>query len=166
MFDLDYFHSLAMELDSLKNRVRTLIKDKHWLTDGEWKESVIRAFLRRHLPKTAEVGRGFVVTASKPSTQIDVLIYDSGKPVLFQDGELVFVSSDAVLGIIEVKTSVNNRSFKAAVQNLCDNAQLVRSNTFNDLGVGLFSFEDRTTDLNQILATIREEAVAVDETRE
>src|SRR6058998_3443160 len=99
-----YFQSLAAEVEALKDRVRYLIEDAHWQTDGEWKESVIRQVLRRHLPQSVSVGRGFVVTATATSRQIDVLIVDSGKPVLFRDGDLVFVTPDAVLGVIEVKS--------------------------------------------------------------
>ncbi|MBU8977509.1 hypothetical protein JI752_015265 [Lysobacter sp. MMG2] len=36
------FRSIKLEMDALKGRVRQLIDDKHWLTDGEWKETVLR----------------------------------------------------------------------------------------------------------------------------
>jgi hypothetical protein len=57
-----YSQSLLGELEALKDRVRQFIHDHHWLTDGEWKEGVLRNFPRRNLPNTVEVGRGFVVT--------------------------------------------------------------------------------------------------------
>src|SRR3990172_8423163 len=98
-----YFRSLALEMDALKDRVRHLIESEHWQTDGEWKESVVRQMLRRHLPASVTVGRCFVVGASQASHQLDVLIYDSSKPVLFRDGDLAFVTPDAVVGVIEVK---------------------------------------------------------------
>jgi hypothetical protein len=94
----DYFQSLAIEVEALKDRVRYLIEDQHWQTDGEWKESVIRQVLRRHLPQSVSVSRGFIVTASTASRQIDVLIVDSSKPVLFRDGDLVFVTPRSGLG--------------------------------------------------------------------
>jgi hypothetical protein len=56
-----YFESLSQELHAVKNRVRYLIGLSHLPTDGEWKESVFRSVLRRHLPASVEVGRGFVV---------------------------------------------------------------------------------------------------------
>jgi len=58
----NYFESLGLELDSLKLRVRRLLTSPNWQTDGEWKESVLRQVLRRHLPDTAVVGRGFVIS--------------------------------------------------------------------------------------------------------
>jgi hypothetical protein len=67
MDELEYFRSITLELQALKNRVRHFIRDKHWLTDGEWKESVLRAVLRRHLPQSIGVGTGFVITQDGPS---------------------------------------------------------------------------------------------------
>ena len=75
-----YLRSVGLELYSLRDRVRDLIADAHWQTDGEWKESVIRQVVRRHLPATAIVGRGFVITSDEITTQLDILIHDASKP--------------------------------------------------------------------------------------
>src|SRR5688572_11633847 len=99
----EYFESLTSEMGALKNRVRQMIGDAHWQTDGEWKETVLRNVLRRHVPNNVGVGRGFVISPIRPSAQIDILLYDTGKPVLYRDGDLVVVTADAVLGLIEVK---------------------------------------------------------------
>lgn len=136
-----YFESLGLELDSLKERVRDLIADAHWQTDGEWKESVIRQILRRHLPATALVGRGFVITSDSASGQLDVLIHDAAKPVVFKDGDLAFVTPDAVLGIIEVKTRVGPAAFGAAAERLAHNIGLVRRHPNIRAFAALFSFD-------------------------
>ncbi|MBI2470023.1 MAG: hypothetical protein HYV59_02095 [Planctomycetes bacterium] len=156
MFDESYFNSLSIELRALKNRVRNFIQAHHWQTDGEWKESVLRTFLRRHLPKSIEIGRGFVITDDAPSKQIDVLIYDSTKPILFQDGDLVFITPDAVHGVIEVKTSLDNTKFRTAVETLCSNSDLILSKSPGSKVFGLFSYEDETTDIDTTLRTIKE----------
>jgi hypothetical protein len=119
-----YFHALAKELDALKDRVRQL--KQHWPTDGEWKESVLRTVLRRHLPGDVSVGRGFVVSAEHESSQLDILIHDASRPVLFRDGDLVIVTPDAVLGVIEVKTSVTVAEFRDAVAKLKQDISVVR----------------------------------------
>ena len=155
MLTSNYFESLTAELDALKNRVRNFIHDRSWLEDGEWKESVLRAFLRRNLPKSAQVGRGHVITESEISKQIDILIYDSTKPLLFQDGDLVFAPPDAVLGVIEVKTSLNSASFKEAVEFLSAQSELIRSRSTFCRVFGLFSYEDRTRGINDTLAIIK-----------
>ena len=154
MLDENYFKSLSLELKSLKNRVRNFIQNSHWLTDGEWKESVLRAFLRRQLPRSVEIGRGFVITDSAASKQIDILIYDSTKPILFRDGDLVFVTPDAVLGIIEVKTSIDNSKLRESLEKLCSNSELVGNKSSGRKVIGLFSYEDETTDITETLSIL------------
>lgn len=122
-----YFATLSAELHALKNRVRDMIDNEpHWLTDGEWKEGVLRQVLRRQLPETVKVGRGFIVTETTNSNQLDILLYDASKPVLFRDGDLVIVTPDAVRGLIEVKTSVTPGEFAEAVEKLATNISIVR----------------------------------------
>lgn len=140
-----YFLSLSQELRGLQNRVRNFIEDAHWQTDGEWKESVLRYFLRRNLPRNVEVGRGFVISPSGCSSQIDVLIYDSSKPVLFRDGDLVFITPDAVCGVIEVKSSINNASFAIAVERLTQNISFICNRSRSDKLFGIFAFESSVT---------------------
>src|SRR5207247_7542241 len=122
----EYFRSLTVELEALKDRVRHLINDKHWQTDGEWKESVVRQVLRRHLPASTDVGRGFVVTAESASHQLDVLIRDVSKPVLFRDGDLAFVTPDAVVGVIEVKARATPAIIARAAAKLATDMAIVR----------------------------------------
>ena len=74
MDELDYFRSITLEFKALKDRVYHFIGDHHWLTVGQWRESVLRAVLRRHLPQDIGVGHGFVIMRDGPSTQIDILL--------------------------------------------------------------------------------------------
>ncbi|MBS0631882.1 MAG: hypothetical protein JSS11_08210 [Verrucomicrobia bacterium] len=136
-----YFQALSAELHSLENRVRNFIAGAHWLTDGEWKESVLRSMLRRHLPRSIEVGRGFIVSANGNSGQIDVLIYSADAPVLFRDGDLVFVTPDAVLGIIEVKSNISSsKALHKALKKMTRNARIANRKKINDKFFGLFAY--------------------------
>lgn len=137
----EYYKSLSQELDALKGRVRNLIQDHHWQTDGEWKESVLRAVLRRHLPPTVGVGRGFIVGPRAPSSQIDVLLYDTSYPVLHQDGDLVFVTPDAVRAIIEVKATLRRQNAGEAISKLASNADLLTDGA-KRIFLGLFAFDE------------------------
>lgn len=138
----NYFESLGREVDSLKQRVRDLIADAHWQTDGEWKESVVRQVLRRPLPATAVVGRGFVVTGQCATHQLDVLVHDASKPLLFRDGDLVFVTPDAVLGVIEVKSRVTLSLFRESAQKLASDINLIRLHPNTRAFAALFAFDD------------------------
>lgn len=147
----DYFESLGQELGALKYRVRHLIADAHWQTDGEWKESVLRQVLRRHLPNSALVGRGFVVSRDSATRQIDILIHDGSKPVLFRDGDLVFVTPDAVLGIIEVKSRVTPSRFADAARKVAQDIGLVRLHANIRAFAAIFAFEADDAEPNSYL---------------
>ena len=140
--DFTSFHkSFSDELYSVKDRIRSLVY--HWATDGESKEVALRSVLRRHLPESVIVGRGFIVTSSESSTQIDILIIDASKPTLFKDGDLLIVTPDAVRGVIEVKTVLRSRTQVAeAVTKLSRIEELCRDVTREDsIWTGLFIFE-------------------------
>ena len=141
MSDLAYFQSLTQELQALKNRVRHYIKDAHWLSDGLWKESVLRSVLKRHLPKSLEVGTGFIVKDGEVSTQIDILIYDTTKPILFQDGDFVVVTPDLVKAIIEVKTRLRKADLATELNKLAENHHFAASTALCRPFVGLFSYD-------------------------
>jgi hypothetical protein len=141
MSELDYFRSITEELDALKNRVRHFIRNKHWLTDGEHKESVLRAVLRRHLPLTTGVGRGFVITNKGPSPQIDILLYDQTKPLLYHDGDFVIITPDACQGMIEVKTKLTPTKLGQAIQKLVKCRVFVSRTALAVPFVGLFAYD-------------------------
>lgn len=136
-----YHRSLTEELYSVKNRIRNLVT--HWGTDGEFKEVALRNILRRHLPESVIVGRGFIVTPTGSSTQIDVLIVDARKPSLFKDGDLLIVTPDAVLGVIEVKTALRTtKDMSDALTKLSRVEEMCRDITGIDkVWTGLFVFE-------------------------
>lgn len=156
-----YLESIGQEVEALKFRVRHLIADAHWQTEGEWKESVVRQILRRHLPLSAVVGRGFVLDRDRLSSQVDVLIYDGSKPVLFKDGDLVFVTPDCVLGIIEVKSRVTNSLLRQAAKKLSADIGLVRIHGNTRAFAALFAFE---SDESQTADTCLDAVVVASET--
>ncbi len=140
---LEYHKSIARELDATKDRVRRLIGDRHWQTDGEHKEAVLRKVLRNYLPESVRVGRGFVCFSNDASSQIDVLITANDKPTLFKDGELALVTPDAVAAIIEVKTSLTSVSeLRQALEKLSKNIALIRSSHNVGCLAGLFVYDE------------------------
>lgn len=154
-----YFQSLTAELQSLKNRVRSFITDDpHWPTDGEWKESVLRTFLRRNLPTTIGVGRGFVVSSAGHSSQIDLLLYDCTKPVLFRDGDTVFITPEAVAGVIEVKTTLTAHTAKEALLKLANVGEMARP---YNAPIGLFAY-DLKCSADQVLKSMKFAAQDID----
>jgi len=150
-----YFRSLTAEITALKDRIRNFIGQAHWLSDGLWKESVIKAILRRYLPGAAGVGTGFVVTDAGSTTQIDILIYDLTKPVLFRDGDFVIVTADAALALIEVKTRIRRNEIEGACGKILSAAKLVQlQRTVTRPFVGVISIEDTEVTADEMLNPI------------
>lgn len=81
------------------------------------------------------------MTTQSSTSQIDVLIHDMSKPVVFRDGDLVFVTPDAVLGIIEVKASVGRARFGEAADRLARNIEMIRLHPNTDAFSAFFAFE-------------------------
>lgn len=136
-----YHQSWTEELRAIKNRVRNLVH--HNLTSGEHKEVALRTLLRRHLPESVFVGRGFIVTPEKSSTQIDILIVKRSWPTLFKDGDLVMVAPGAVCALIEVKTQLEGpQAIREAAEKITRNAMLCMSpNHRSRPWTGLFDFD-------------------------
>lgn len=158
---VDYLKSISQELDATKNRVRHLIRDRHWLADGEHKEAVLRRVLRDLMPVKIGVCHGFIVDESKePSSQIDILLIDKlNKPTLFKDGDLTIVTPDCALGIVEVKTKISsNAALKSVCEKLIENKLSVFEKTNRQCPVSLFVYEDTSLSDAQILETLHDVA--------
>lgn len=154
-----YFRSISAECEALKNRVRLFIDDQHWLTDGEWKESVLRSLIRRSVPSNIAVGRGFVVGRNVTSSQIDLLLYDNTLPVLYRDGDLAFITPTACRAIIEVKSKVRPSTIGEIARKLGDNAQLVAEAAPGSVAfVGAFAFEAAEGDPDRYLRELHDAA--------
>jgi hypothetical protein len=151
--DFAAFHkTISDELLVTQDRMRNLIGDAHWLTDGEHREAVLRKVLRNHIPETYHVGKGFVALEHGTSTQIDILVTHKEHPTLFKDGDLRIVTPDAVRAIVEVKKTIRSRSeLKKVLQKLADNAEKIRrSNTpISSCWAGLFVFDNPQDTRNQ-----------------
>lgn len=116
-----YLKSWADELLSRANRVRQLIGDAHWLSDGHHKEYLLREFLNRYLSPQLLIGRGFVRPPEEArccSPEIDILIADAlCHPPLFHEGGLLIAPPSSVVAHIEVKSLLDKGSLRDALAN-------------------------------------------------
>jgi hypothetical protein len=123
----------------------------HALSEGNFCEDLVRAFLRETLPKRFSVDTGFVLgnrinvpwrsgnpaamhwKLTTASPQLDVIVHDTDNfaPVL-RTGEFVVVLPDAVRGVIEVKKNLTSGQLKTALLNLAVTRHLV--NQWRGLG--------------------------------
>lgn len=105
-----YFRSLAEEIIAQSRRVRNLIGNKHWVSDGHHKESLVRAVIERHAPSTVLVSRGFVASPTVPdlcSREQDILLVDTRhQGPLFNQAGLVIALPSTVIATISVKSTL------------------------------------------------------------
>lgn len=163
--DLQGYHqSIASELRSINRRIRQLIGDAHWLTDGEYKEAILRRVLRSHVPEVMRVGTGFVCyPRGQTSKQLDILLTDTRKPTLFKDEGLVIVTADAVRAVIEVKTRLNTTTLRAALSKLGEDVARIRQQNRSCMA-GLYVYDDDGIDDKKLLRALYA-AAAKDESR-
>jgi hypothetical protein len=148
-----YHESLTLELDALKNKIRSLVT--HWPTDGEWKEAALRTVLRRHLPAGIMVGRGFLVGREHSSTQIDLLVLREAKPTLFRDGELAIVTADVPGAIAEVKTNLEGpAAWYEVVKKLAEHGKFCKQVAKNEPWLGVFTYDGNASQVNPILEAL------------
>lgn len=152
-----YFEDLSKELKAVQNRIRNLIGNIHWPSDGAWKESVLRSVLRTYLPPSYTVGSGFFVTADGVSSQIDILICDDSAPMLFRDGDFLITTADNVRAVIEVKTQLSAGKLRSSVEKLNTIATLIRKRCVKgEPFIGLFSYEGIASEPAVILEMLQE----------
>jgi len=171
--NIQYYKNITKEIFSNKNSFRDLMQDNtHWLTDGESKETILRNVIKKYLPQNVKVGKGFIINhRQEKSTQIDILIYKDSSPIVFRSDDLVCITSDSVLGIIEVKSKINNKNHLIeCLGKLADIAELIDCKSipkFNidydherikeylfPVFVGLFSFESAIEDIGFTLKSL------------
>jgi hypothetical protein len=115
-----YLESWTQELKARQNRVRLLIGDAHWLSDGHHKEAILREFLARYLSNTLIISRGFVrppQIANRCSPELDIIIADPSRhPPLFLEGGVAIVPPSAVLAFFEVKTTLTRTTLRDALR--------------------------------------------------
>lgn len=119
--------AITREFLALKDQLRNIIDAAHGPSEGAWKESILRAILRRHLPLDISMQTGFVASKAGLSTQIDLLFCDNSRPAIFRDGDFSVVTPEAVLGIVEVKSTFRSDRFEDDVSRIAKNIEQIRN---------------------------------------
>lgn len=116
--------------------------------DGRFVEDLIREYLRRYLPRDLEVLTGFILrpavktgedgterkaAADCHSTQLDIIVFDSGVYPIFQRfGDSVIVPPEGVVAILSVKKHLNDSDIELECGKLFDAASLCKTLYSND----------------------------------
>jgi hypothetical protein len=118
-----FFLSTNRELLATVNRLDELIGNRHWLSVGSYKETLLKKSLRNIVPKKYSIDSGFIIAANKNgdiirSSQTDILIWDSTNySPLFQDDGFVIIPPESCKIMIEVKGMLNRENIKKTIKN-------------------------------------------------
>ena len=77
---------------------------------GEYREDLLKRFIRLYIPENFGISSGFIITAKgEISHQCDIIIYDKDKTPKIQNMESQrFFPIETVLGVGEVKSTINS----------------------------------------------------------
>ena len=85
---------------------------------GDAREFVIREILTRFLPSSVLIGTGIIVDSNgKPSNQIDIILYRQNFPIFRSLGSQDTFLLEGVLATIEVKSKLDEKALKEALEN-------------------------------------------------
>lgn len=138
----NYYRSFSKELDVTKDRVRDIIGNAHWVSDGSHKEAILQDVMRRFIPKKYAISSGFILSndGERCSKQLDIIVYDEASPILFGHSNFVIIPNQYVRAVIEVKTSISVESkLTDALENLYSVQSIMHSNSDN-VYFGIFSY--------------------------
>lgn len=146
---LEYQKSIAIEFKAYEKRVRNLIDDTHWGEEGRYKEIILMNYLKRVLPKNLSVGTGFVRNGENITSQIDIIIYDNSFPILFAEGDFVIATPENVIGIIEVKSTINPWNLCNTIEKANRNGSII-CNSDQYIFNGIFSYNSNNQWINYV----------------
>ncbi len=117
-----YLRSLSTELQCRADRIRHLIGDAHFLTDGHHKEYVLQGMIENFLPEGLICARGFVVrdhALSFISLEQDLLLVDVRRcaPLFYESGVIVTFPEN-VRAAISVKSTLSAKTLLDSIRGL------------------------------------------------
>lgn len=148
--DVSYYDGFAEEIMGKFQRLRKLTA--HNGASGSYHEEILKVVLRNFLTTRYSVKTGFIFKDdSSVSKQLDIIIVDEFSPAayIFQEDDFVVVMPEAVIAVIEVKTTLNSTQFDLAIENI-RSAKLLFDNPAHHPGLifGYQSVSDGTGKMN------------------
>ena len=145
----DFWNQEVLALLAVYRQFETLLPSpdtegaEHRGEDGRYVEALLRSFLQKYLPKDLEVLTGFVLRpavktgkktrnrnkeSDQHSTQLDIIVCDTGTyPVFQRMGETVIVLPESVIAVLSVKKKLRDADVAAECKTLATVGHLCRS---------------------------------------
>lgn len=138
-----FYDSFAREVISKFQRIRALVA--HNPANGDYHENVLRVVLRNFLSRRYSVKTGFVYKSeTQVSNQIDIMVIDENfaSAYIHQEGDFAIVRPNAVVAIIEVKSTLVSKEFDKSLANIASVKRLLENP--NSIASIIFGYEGVT----------------------
>ena len=95
------------------------IRIEHNLEDGKYREYLVKRILDKIVPSKYSITNGFIIDSENNiSRDMDVIIYDKNYVPPFFDETYTVVPIEAVIAVIQVKTTLDTKSLSDSIKNL------------------------------------------------
>ncbi|MCI6265330.1 MAG: hypothetical protein MR598_00600 [Erysipelotrichaceae bacterium] len=110
----DIFDNLEQSLYSDMN-----IRIQHNLEDGKYREYLVKNVLTKVIPSKYSITNGFIIDSNNNiSQEMDIIIYDKNYVPPFFEETYTVVPIEAVIAIIQVKTTLTKQALQDSIDNL------------------------------------------------
>ena len=95
------------------------IRIEHNLEDGKYREYLVTKVLQKIIPSKYSITNGFIIDSDNNiSQEMDVIIYDKNYVPPFFDETYTVVPIEAVIAVIQVKTTLKSDTLNDSIKNL------------------------------------------------
>lgn len=88
----------------------------HKASLGAYSEHILIQLIKDLIPDEYDSCQGFVTDGNKTSKQCDVIIYRKGKSIVRSFGSIKFIKAESVVAVVEVKSSVQEKTFHSTLE--------------------------------------------------
>ncbi len=154
----EFYRSLTDELHALNHQIHTFLSPAKPFLPAWGLASSLRQLLRKYISADLAVARGIIVHTGACSELIEVLVYSQDYPLLYREGDTVFVSPQAVRGVLSVVpedgdlTAIESslRTLGAAVSQVNANGETTKDACFS----GLLAYSAAAHDADELIAML------------
>jgi hypothetical protein len=116
--DSIYYDQVQEELLLKRKQLSALLSNKPSIL-GNYYEEILKAELKRFIPKKYTIATGAIFYSNLVSRQLDILFYDNTESFpLFATNDLILTGPEDVKLVIEVKSTLGTKGLNQAIENL------------------------------------------------
>lgn len=88
----------------------------HKASLGAYGEHLLIQIIKDLIPDEYDSCQGFVTDGNETSKQCDVILYRKGKAIVRSFGNIKFIKAESVVAVVEVKSSVQEKTFHTTLE--------------------------------------------------